>query len=377
MNRSRKVNRGLPRRVYLVHGAYRYFSPVPIRDPRDGKYKKWIHLAYDYEGEEAMYAARARLPIERTGNAGSMPHVCEEYRKNRLGRYGKDTQAQYGHYLDVIAAAFKDLQAAHVTTKQCADFLRHEFGSVGKHNTAQKVAALMRKLFKYVISSLGLRHDNPIDQLDLSDYGTGRRTFIPTHEQVRLIREHALVSKPRSDTGRQLPNLSGPMLVCIIDMTYLCWARAVDVRTLRESQITDGKIRLRPSKTSESSGKAVDIVITPDIQRVIDRAREIKKTYGVSGRGLESPYLFPARNGNAYSKGGLFSLWKRACLRAGIPDDVQFRDLRALGATDAARAGETKDEIRKRLVHTSSKTSEIYIKDVIPETSELEVKLPW
>lgn len=70
-------------------------------------------------------------------------------------------------------------------------------------------------------------------------------------------------------------------------------------------------------------------------------------------------------------------MWDRARERAGIKTDVQFRDLRALGATDAARSGEAKDRIRARLVHTSSKTSEIYIKDVIPEVSDIEMQLPW
>lgn len=377
MSRTRKTNRGLPRRVYLKHGAYRFYSAEPIRCPVTGKLQKWHHLAYEHEGQDAIYAPLARLLGDRKNEAGSMPHVCAEFKAKKLKKYGKETQAQYGQYLDTIADAFEDFQVAQVTTKSVAEFLRDRFGNDGKHNTAQKYAALMKKLFKYVISELGLRQDNPIDQLDLSDYETERRLVLPTHEQVKLIREHGMTSKPRKDTGKQLPNASGPMFACIIDMTYLCWARAVDVRTLKESQIADGKIRFKPSKTVKSSGKAVDIVITPEIQAVIDRARKIKKEYKVHGQDLITPYLFPTQKGGAYTKSGLFSMWKRARQRAGITDDVQFRDLRALGATDAARTGEEKEAIRKRLVHTTSKTSEIYIKDVIPELSEIDMKLPW
>jgi len=378
MNRARKSNRGLPKRVYLKHGAYRFFSPTPIRDPADGKLKKWIHLAYEHEGEEAMYAARAALFADKSNDEGSMPFVCAEFKAKKLGKYAADTQAQYRQYLDVIAEAFEDFQAAQVTTKSIADFLRDRFGSEGKHNTAQKYSALMRKLFKYVISELGLRQDNPVDQLDLSDYETERRLVLPTHEQVAAIRAAGMESKKRKDTGKTLPTASGPMFACIIDMTYLCWARAIDVRTLKESQIEDGRIRLKPSKTMKSSGKALDIVITPEIQAVIDRARAIKRQYEVI-----SPFLFPSRKGTAYTKSGLFSMWNRARDRLGIGKDsppaerIQFRDLRSLGATDAARTGEQKDEIRKRLVHTTTKTSEIYIKDVIPEVSEIAMKLPW
>lgn len=98
-----------------------------------------------------------------------MPFVCAEFKANKLGRCGKDTQAQYSQYLGVIAEGFEDFHVAQVTTKACAEFLRNKFK--GKPNTAQMYAALMRKLFKYVISELGIRHDNPLVQLDLSDYG--------------------------------------------------------------------------------------------------------------------------------------------------------------------------------------------------------------
>ncbi|HVK93134.1 MAG TPA: tyrosine-type recombinase/integrase [Noviherbaspirillum sp.] len=366
--------------MYLKHGAYRFYSPEPIRD-KDGKLKRWITLAYEYEGESTMLTALGALLGSKRTEQGSMPYVCAEFKANKLNKYGKDTQAQYAQYLDVISDVFEEFHAADVTTKECADFLRAKFK--GKPNTAQKYAALMKRLFKFVISELGIRQDNPVDQLDLSDYETKRREILPTHEQVAAIREAGMYSKARKDTGKQLPTASGPMFACIIDMTYLCWARAVDVRTLKESQIENGQIRFKPSKTTKSSGKAIDILITPEIQAVIDAARTIKKQYKVKGNDLITPYLFPTQKGGAYTKSGLFSMWDRARDRLGIDKDsppdlrIQFKDLRALGATDAARAGEQKDEIRKRLVHTTSKTSEIYIKDVIPESSSINMKLPW
>jgi integrase len=370
MSRTRTKNRGLPRRVYLQHGAYRFFSHEAIRNPRTGKMQKWIHLAYEHEGESAMLLALGHLFADKRTQQGSMPFVCAEFKANKLSRYGKDTQAQYSQYLAVIAEDFEDFHVAQVTTKACAEFLRNKFK--GKPNTAQKYAALMRKLFKYVISELGIRHDNPLDQLDLSDYETNRRTELPTHDQVQLIREWGMKSKPRSDTGKSIPTASGPMFCCIIDMTYLCWQRAIDVRMLKESQIEDGRIRFTPSKTAKSSGKTVDITITPQIQTVIDAAREIKRKYGII-----SPYLFPTQKGKPYTKSGLFSMWDRARERAGITDSVWFKDLRALGATDAAKAGTHIGEIQTRLAHTSSKTSEIYIKESVPETSRLDLKLPW
>jgi integrase len=61
---------------------------------------------------------------------------------------------------------------------------------------------------------------------------------------------------------------------------------------------------------------------------------------------------------------------------AKVTDDVVFKDLRALGATDAARQGKDKKQIQTRLAHTRGRTSEIYIKEVIAERSEMDVALP-
>jgi len=370
MNRSRKSNRGLPRRVYERNGAWYFYSPVKLRHPVTGKEQKWVHLAYKHEGEPAMLQALGALFSDKRIEQGSMPYVCAEFKAHKLGKYGKETQAQYKQYLDKIADDFEEFHVGQVTTKNWADFLRNNFRD--KANTAQKYTALAKKLFRYVISELGIRQDNPIDQIDLGDYDTQRRETLPTHAQVTLIRQWGMKSKPRKDTGKTQPNPSGPMFCCIVDMAYLCWARAIDVRMLKESQIDGDWIRFKPSKTQNTSGKVVDIYITPQIRAVIDQAREIKKKYEVI-----SPYLLPTQKGKPYSKSGLYSMWDRARERAGITEEVWFKDLRALGATDAARTGQNKDDIRKRLTHTTTKTSEIYIKEAIPEQSNMDMKLPW
>lgn len=381
MNRARKSGKGLPRRVYLKSGAYRFYSAELITDPKDGKQKRWITLCPESAGESAMLLALGALLQDKKSITGSMPYVCEQFRLHKLGRYSTETQAQYTQYLSIIADTFEDFAAAQVSTKSFADFLRAKFHD--KPNTAQKYAGLARRVFKYVISELGLRHDNPIDQLDLSDYETERREILPTHEQVAAIRQAGMTSKPHKNTGNTFETASGPMFGCLIDIAYLLWQRAIDVRTLKESQIVDGLIVFKPNKTKKSSGKIVEIVITPQIQEVLDRARSIKKEYKKKGQPLITPYLFPTRDGTPYTKSGLFSMWDRARDRLGIGSDsppelrIQFKDLRALGATDAARSGEHMHEIQTRLAHTSEKTSAIYIKEAVPGRSAIEQPLPW
>lgn len=373
MNRKRKADRGLPRRVYKKHGAYYFVPAEPMRDPRDAKNKApkaWIKLCTVVDGEVTMLRELAAVLGSPQLVEGSMPYCCAEFRARKLNAYTKTTREDYERYLVMVADVFEDFAAAEVTTKDCADFLRAKYAD--KANTARKVAALMAKLFRFIIGELGLRQDNPMDQLDLGDYQTARREVLITHEQLRAIRKGGMQSKEHRGTGAILDTASGPMFAAIIDMTYLLWARAIDIRTMRDEKFENGVIRLKPSKTLKSSGKAVDIVITPAIREVIERARAIKRA-----RGIISPYLFATTKGGAYSKTGLISMWRRAKERAGITADVTFKDIRALGATDAAKANVARGEIQKRLVHTTGKTTDIYIKDVVPDVSELAIELPW
>jgi len=372
MSRKRCKHKGLPQRVYVKHGAY-FFVPIePMRNPATGKVQAWIRLSAVDEGESKMLKQLAILKEDKLLLEGSMPWACAEFKDHMIAvsGYSKETLDTYSAYLGVIAEEFEDFHASQVRTVDFSGFLRDKYK--GKANTAKKITALTAKLFRFIIGELGLRDDNPIDQLDLSAYKTKRREVLPTHEDIIKIRTAGQASKPRGDTGEARATQSGPMFACIIDMSYLLWARAIDVRMLKESQLADGYIRIRPTKTSKTSGKVIDILITPAIQEVIDRASAIKKD-----RGIESEYLFANRDNNPYSKSGLCSMWKRAAARLGIKVNAMFKDIRAIGATDAARLRIDRKDIQTRLAHTSGTTTEIYIKEAIPDVSEIEMKLPW
>ncbi|SEN31218.1 Phage integrase family protein [Duganella sp. CF517] len=70
-------------------------------------------------------------------------------------------------------------------------------------------------------------------------------------------------------------------------------------------------------------------------------------------------------------------MWIRAKQRIGMKDDVVFKDIRAPGATDAARRGENRKHIQDRLAHMSGETTEIYIEEVFPDVSNIDMDLPW
>ena len=171
------------------------------------------------DGEIAILNRLAKLLGSKTHVQGTVPHLCTEFKLHKLGKYWRETREQYTRFLDVIADEFDTFLVVGVTTKEFADFLREKFAD--KPNTARKYGGLASKLFRYAASGLGLRHDNSMHRLDLSDFETQRRTVLITHDQVQRIRAAGMKSKARKDTGKSIPTMSGPMFACIIDMAYL------------------------------------------------------------------------------------------------------------------------------------------------------------
>ena len=60
----------------------------------------------------------------------------------------------------------------------------------------------------------------------------------------------------------------------------------------------------------------------------------------------------------ALGRSDLGSMRESAKEHIGMKDDVVLRDILALAATDAARRGENRSDIQKRLEHTSGNTTE-------------------
>lgn len=377
MGRKRKKVKDLPQRVYEKFGAYYFVSNKAIPDPRkpSGPAKKWTQLCRIDEGKSKMYAELARILGEDCLQKESMPYCVDEFKRKILPtqEYSKQTLKEYSSMLDKISVAFQNFHASEPTTKDCADYLTDKYE--GKANTERKVALLMERLFGYIVTRLGLRQDNPMAQFEPLANPKGRKVLL-TRDQLMAIRAAGMHANARKDTGHIAGTLSGRTFACMIDMTYLAWQRGIEIRTMLDPKDAD-TISIKPSKTTKTSGKAVEIKITPAIRAVITQAQKIKRENNVI-----SAFLFPALSGkhagHPYTKSGLGSMWKRAKARAGLAGvDVQYKDIRAMGATEARRMGVEKEEIRKRLAHTSIKTTEIYFKEELPEFSDLDLPLPW
>lgn len=106
----------------------------------------------------------------------------------------------------------------------------------------------------------------------------------------------------------------------------MAW-RLTDVRLLKLTQIRNGEIELRQSKT----GNIQKWEITPKVQAILDEAAKLP------GR-RSSIFVFPNRKGLPYTEDGIHKMRKAALKKAGL-SNLQHRDFRKEAIKEAKRQG--------------------------------------
>lgn len=137
-----------------------------------------------------------------------------------------------------------------------------------------------------------------------------------------------------------------------MDLAYLTGQRPADALKMSETDIRDGMLAVRQGKT----GTKIRMVITPELQAVIDRAKARKahcKIYNTR--------LLVNRYGRPFGVHALSERFKAARKAAGV-EGIQFRDLRAKAATDKTEDAGDIRQAQKQLGHSSVVTTEHYVR---------------
>lgn len=355
MIRPREKQNGLPENVRTQHGSYtvRYFE---IKDGnRLTREKKLCRVS---DGLETMYAKLAEfhgtsIAIRRP----NMPELIEKYCKSYFLTLTPSVQHEYELQYGKVAKAFEDFDVDVVRKKHCIDFL--ELNCKPGTRMMQAYKSRLVSFFRWA-SDRDYRTDNPASDIRLK--GPPKNNRYPTDAEYHAIRDAMLIG----DDGKL--TRSGEMMQCFIDLLYLTAQRPTEIRLLRWSQIHDGMIEIKPSKTLKSSGKSVNIPITNPIGAVLDRAKSIGTVKGMH-------YVIHQRDGSSYTRSGIGSAWKRACIRAGIKG-VTTRHMRPKATTDAMAEGYSLEDLQTTLAHTSKATTEGYVRELVTPISKVKMKLP-
>jgi integrase len=370
--RKRSTLRGLTNsRIYQRGNRFYLFSAKPIENPATGKVTKWIPLCNVSDGERIARSKADEVlhHNDSTPGKGDLPARIEIYRLKVLRKRSKDSPSEPARkkvwdeltkeitrQFRKIAEAFADFDVDQVMPVDIAEFVDQWEGQ----RMAQVWHSRLSGFFAYACRK-GWRNDNPCREVAV-EKPASRKRYI-THKEYHAVRDAALIGKD----GKKTP--SGEMLQCYMDLCYLLYQRTTEIRLLKWSQIDmeNEVIHFTPTKTERSSGISVDLPITQPIQAVLERVRKLGTVKGI--------YVIHTRKGQPYNTRGIRSAFSRACERAGI-EGATLKDMRAKALTDAKNSGFKREQLQVAAAHTDPAMTDEYIKNRLPEKSEVIMSLP-
>jgi integrase len=309
VNRPRKIDKHLPRKMYLRRGTYFYVRK-----------KQWINLGKDLRGALAQYASileepkggmadlidAAMVHIEQ----GVSPNTCTLYRQGarRLKKMLKEFSPQ-------------QLRAKHV--------MQVKRGLAKTPSLANVCIIVLRLVFTYALEN-ELVDDNPATAVKL--YRTAKRTRLISIQEYTAIYAKA---KPR--------------LQIIMDLCIRTGQRISDVLAIRRADLTADGIRFQPQKTDTKKGI---VPWTPELRAVVERAKSLNGN-------LSALTLLHNRRGQPLKYMAVYDTWRKARRTASIPD-ARIHDLRAVAATWARKQGKNPTAL---LMHSSPAQTERYLRD--------------
>lgn len=338
MGRPRKHDKGLPAYVRIRFGSYVY---------RDKK------LCRVSEGETAMYEALAK--VKALPAIDLVRAAVAKFKLEYLPRLAPSTRKEHARLLDIFAEDFAEFRVDQVDAPAIKRSIKNLYPD--KPTAAKHYKARISTFFRWCIADEGVVKINPCQAVWLEKPLSKKTPW--TAQLFWAVREKL-----------------EPMHQCYHDLSFLLYQRTTDVRLLRRQQIRDGVIHFAPSKTLKSSGKAVDVPVTPAIQAVLDRASELSRAIAKE-RGVISPFVIHTRQGASYTRSGIHSAYRRADEELhGKAIGLNPKALRPFAVTVAKKRGYTLDQLQIGLAHTSQSTTEGYVQRHDVPVSEVTLELP-
>ncbi|MEK6419974.1 MAG: tyrosine-type recombinase/integrase [Burkholderia gladioli] len=347
-------------RVYSKHGAWYWVEPVSGR---------WIRLCAltDPETKLVERLAEEHKKRERPEGAGNMRPLIDQYVREHRALRKEKAWPKYGEYAGngFRKANVEDVKPGHVN-----NWLKVKYA--GKLHMQRQMRAFLSGFFQWCINN-GRIDSNPCREVKLSK-PRPRQTYI-TDEHFTAIRA-AMLEVTYERAGKEIVAdvPTGPMMQCFVDLCYLTVQRSTEIRNLRWSDVDRqaGVIHFLPSKTEDSSGVRVDFAITPEIEAVLARVRDIdgRPTIG------DAPVIH-TRKGKRYAANTVLKAWKEAAKRAGLAEArYTVKDIRAKALTDGERAGYDVKVLQIAAAHTDSKMTETYIKQRTAPVANVRLAVP-
>jgi integrase len=221
---------------------------------------------------------------------------------------------------------FGDIRIDHVTRQMAYGFYEEIIATHGVES-ANKMMTACRAAFKYATLRLPNISENPFSRLGKITPPPRRQRWTP--EQLDLFVKMA--------EWLGYPSIGRCALLCMDlmqrpgDMLSLTWG-AFDQR--------------RKAWFIRQTKRGVEVFVPPTtrLERVLDGARK-KAVAAALGGDISGQFVCPTATGKRWQRRDFTMTARMIARAAGIPDDLQIRDLRRTAATEGASAGATPLEL--------------------------------
>ncbi|WP_169295694.1 tyrosine-type recombinase/integrase [Advenella sp. EE-W14] len=350
MGRKRRNNPlNLPERVYARHGAFYYVHP-------DGK---WERIGTDV----AEARKRGILYSDPDSQFGTMAYWldvflvhCEERTglDRKKGGLSPQTLKDYKKTVVYLKSYFGKMLAHQIKGHHVAEYL--DMGMKANRGVrANREKATLSACFTWLRtkSESGIT-DNPC--IGIRRNRETKRDRYVTHEEYKAV-----------------ASIASRNIIALMNLIYLTLQRPEDIiewtpANIIQKRESDGTVRkvIRndQGKRLGNGGKVVDILVTPQIEAILESISPKPPVY-LSGTST----FIRTRKDLPYTYSGLTAMLQRYTQKAGVPS-FGFYDMKGKGATDMWRSGVPLEQIQILCGHESITTTEVYVKSRWVDTVE-------
>jgi len=309
MGRNKTINKKDPPRFYTVTGkrkAAHYYTGVRpklrLSDDRNEALKQWADID----------AGKELVPTLFKG-------IAAKYKKEIIPGKAPRTQVDNLKELEKLLGVFGEMHIDAIKPKHVRQYITLREAKV----RANREKALLSHIYNFARDKGYTDLPNPCQGIK-GNKEKGRDRYV-TDAEYAAVWEAAT-----------------PALQDIMDLLLNTGQRPADVLKMKKTDIHDGAIWVEQNKT----GKKLGINITPHLDAILKRPKEVQSFYVVSDE-----------KGQPVSQTTLRSWFRTAREKAGV--SFQLRDLRSKNATDT----ENIELAKKRLGHSTMRMTEHYTKN--------------
>lgn len=281
--------------------TYRY---KPINGP-------WVNL-----GTDRTEAIRKALELNNESpDRGTINHLWKLYRESADWKaLAEASRTDYMQSSKELLQRFGLVSPEAITPQVCAKYLRVERAAAPTR--ANREMALLSNLMNLAVER-GDLDANPCKQV--------RRN----KERPRKTAPEPEVLVAFLEWARKRPG-QAQVLAGMAEFAALAGNRRIEFRTLSWTQVGETEVRLIRGKQRDGNVIVEVIAISSALQSLFDRMRALAKDDRMG-------YVFPTRDGNAYTDRGFKTMWNRlitaALTEKAVVTRFTFHDLRAYYVT--------------------------------------------